>query len=368
MSEAIRGWVVSLCRVQVIRLSLCDIHAADGSGRLLGGLVYADTFVALQGQPLVLTDTVPPLLSWGAAGLEDRLASRIDRAMAKVYIHQGARCRASCRGSHKGEYVWLREAAFPRTQIGRRPPSHAEATTVEASQVVEQALGAPLQDAPEEVLLCMSCSALPVVVGQWHTFTGGLVFTSAHTAPLVLHFAAMVENVALMPGVADSPTRLIVDCNTRPTCGPLEVLAPEWRRLVFSLAPMRLSAQRHFHRAVLPEWEVTLRVLGLPFATDGTADAQVSPEAVPPSLAAQHAFAESQFSREKRMPLTWPDADVLDCLQRMDAAEAARDSSCHPVLQGTHTACEPVPVLGLIWVLRLRLDSAPWCAPALCAE
>lgn len=227
---------------------------------------------------------------------------------------------------------------------------------MEVSQVVEQALGAPLQDAPEEVLLCMSCGALPVVVGQWHTFTGGLVFTSAHTAPLVLHFAAMVENVALIPGAGDSPARLIVDCNTRPTCGPLEVLAPEWRRLTFSLAPMRLSAQRHFHRAVLPAWEVSLRVLGLPFATDVTAEAQVPPEAVPLSLSAQHTFAESQFSREKRMPLTWPDADVLDSLQRIDA-EAAGASSCDPDLDGKDTTCEAVPNRGLIW----GCQGSPWC-------
>eukprot|EP00959_Pyramimonas_sp_CCMP1952_P216786 4533670-Pyramimonas_sp.AAC.2 len=39
-------------------------------------------------------------------------------------------------------------------------------------------------------------------------------------------------------------------------CGPLEVLAPEWEELVFSLAPMRLSAERHFHRELLPRWEV----------------------------------------------------------------------------------------------------------------
>lgn len=51
----------------------------------------------------------------------------------------------------------------------------------------------------------------------------------------------------------------------------MEVLAPEWEELSFSLGPMRLSAQRHFHRVVLPAWEVTMRVLGVPFATRAAA-------------------------------------------------------------------------------------------------
>ena len=103
---------IFVSRVQVMRLSLCDIHAADGSGRLLGGLVYADTCVALQGQPLVLTDTVPPLLSWRAAGLEDRLASRIDRAVAQVYMRARVVER---RGSHGR--VSLRVMAPTRARV-----------------------------------------------------------------------------------------------------------------------------------------------------------------------------------------------------------------------------------------------------------
>jgi hypothetical protein len=58
-----------------------------------------------------------------------------------------------------------------------------------------------------------------------------------------------------------------------------QVLAPEWRRLVFSLAPMRLSAQRHFHRAVLPAWEQSMRVLARPLLT---AEAATQEDTAPP--------------------------------------------------------------------------------------
>jgi hypothetical protein len=59
--------------------------------------------VALHGEPLVLTDSVPPLLSWGAAGLEATLAARIEvRSLSLSKLSESGRTASVSQLSESG--------------------------------------------------------------------------------------------------------------------------------------------------------------------------------------------------------------------------------------------------------------------------
>ena len=60
--------------------------------------------------------------------------------------------------------------------------------------------------------------------------------------------------------------------------------------LTFSFRPMRLSAERHFHRIVLPAWEVAFRVLSLPLIMRAT-----NLDSVPDAAAAKPAETGAAF-------------------------------------------------------------------------
>ncbi|KAK3263771.1 hypothetical protein CYMTET_27449, partial [Cymbomonas tetramitiformis] len=319
-------------RLKVVRLSLCDILSPQDD-RLLGGLVFSETFLDLIGhgtppRALILTDSIPCLLAWGAPGAEEAASVRIQKALGRA--------------------------------ISRKPPSLDTAETMTPDKPVEELLGLPLQDAPEEVLLglplqdapeevllCLECRGLPSVSGHWYTFEAGIVFTSPHLAPLVLHFGKHVTHTTFIPATTDSTfARVVLTTNTKAVCGPLEVLMPEWQELTFSLAPMRLSAQRHFHRTVLPAWERTMAVLDVPHETldvDPNEDADGgSPRGRPAAILANaHDFAERQ---DKQFAVHVPDSKVSDYIASLDLAEAMASSHVAPALVPfPHQARIPAP-------------------------
>jgi hypothetical protein len=57
-------------------------------------------------------------------------------------------------------------------------------------------------------------------------------------------------------------------------------------------------------------------------------------------MTAAHAFAESRFGGEKRLPLTAADVDVWERLRRMDEAEARGDRTAHPAPDGACPSLE----------------------------
>eukprot|EP00959_Pyramimonas_sp_CCMP1952_P216785 4533670-Pyramimonas_sp.AAC.1 len=71
-----------------------------------------------------------------------------------------------------------------------------------------------------QVLLCLPCTGLPSVSGQWYPFEGGVVFLSPHMAPLVLHFASHITGGRLHPATDDAPAKIAFQCNTRPVRRP----------------------------------------------------------------------------------------------------------------------------------------------------
>lgn len=235
----------------MVRLSLLDIHSSTHKGALLGGLVYADTFLdipasassaGLPARPpalMNLTAAVPQLVAWPAFGCEVLVHARAERSLAGV-----AAMGAGSGGA--GATAAGAAAAERRRNSARAAAARAVASAAAAARAALIAAGATDLDAAEEepatavpengssslvyvsddeaddkaafvetvawrplgqqltfgggdeCVLLSACTLLAAIPGTITCFSSGFVFVGAHSGALwVCEFAAALEGIAV---------------------------------------------------------------------------------------------------------------------------------------------------------------------------
>eukprot|EP00899_Mesostigma_viride_P026600 jgi/Mesvir1/7124/Mv09226-RA.1 len=321
-------------QLKVVRVSLHGLKSVDPrrSGSLLGALVYADTFLELEApEPcLVLTDAVPYLLCWNAAGAEEQRAALVERSIKRLFSNLG-----------------------------------------------EAVLGRPLMEAAEDVLLHGDCDLMPPMEASWYAFESGMAFVSPLLGPMVLDFKRHVERFYLYDrgggslsdvsgvgvggwaGAVDSSAAtsgclvLMVEVKAgtgqrgggSALLGPWEVLAAS-HCVAVDLSFLPGATQRHFVRKILPVWQRAWQDQGIDFQSPlgiNLAHCVVQRAAATAMARGQVAAARSTVIRAeevavaadptvssapklpiKAFPTLVPDADVSRFLQLLQREDAAR--------------------------------------------
>jgi len=313
---------------KVLRLTLQDV--ADDSGKVLGALIYADTFVDVpSGEPLILTGALPGLLSFPATPAEVIAVTRLDHAVkprldpadirpstaSHARGQDGSRIAGGLEGHHEGE-----------TKILKAPEE-------------DELLGEMIGSGEEEVTVLTGAAMIPAIKGRLTCFTGGTVLRTRMFPTLVLDFRSHIrglwlqgsesseENSSRQDGSVDSSSlgNVIVLKGRSPSCGMLPVcMLGAGDCIGIALESMRVIARRHMMRVVLPTWEQACREMDIPLHSVGS------------GLPFPEELQSTQISEvhwpQKQYMLLQPDSEVLNGFQALDAIteEAAHSGSCSP--------------------------------------
>ncbi|MEW5304242.1 MAG: hypothetical protein WDW36_006866 [Sanguina aurantia] len=336
-------------QLKVVRLSLLDIHSSSHNGALLGGLVYADTFLdipasasssvlpARQAALLNLTAAIPALVAWPVFGCEAAVHARAEKSLAGVAAmgagdggggatSAGAAAAERRRSSARAAAARAVEsaAAAARAALIAAGATDADAAADEIDAPGHVSESEEAEDVPpvgrvawrplgpqltfgggDECVLLSASPLLAAVPGAITCFSSGFVFVAAHSGAMwVCEFSAALERIVVQelqgPKGAPSLGEAIVFRGRSPACG----FSPACHlttgvHLALPLAAMSQGVQRHLMRAVLPAWKSA--------CTDGERHAHeegetshavveyrkdpTAPNPFPPALHAAHAHA-----------------------------------------------------------------------------
>ena len=305
-------------KVKVCRIALQDVTSLDGTS-LLGGLVYADSFVDRDGHMSVVTEHIPLFTSYLQRGGEEFLDRQVGRRIKAI---------ASMRKPSSTQK--------DRANLGG-------ANSEEISGGKRDTLGRALFDGSEPCALwCGGGLSLPVALqGQLIAFRHGLAFFDCpHHAPILLRLSDAERSVSeglscrilaiQMCGIGP------VDASgnapdPRDRYGPylaIHVEQPPYADLgaapvvYLPMGSFSKSAQRILQREVLPAWREACQHLEIPYGVVDYSDMPESFADMSPLL--KQAMAANEDESEGAL---LADDRVLAAL---DAAESDEVRSASP--------------------------------------